>query len=165
MPEKKPRPITHYTVFLIHDKESIALRKRPKKGLLAGLYEFPNTEGTLSEEAAVHYVRGLGFSPLRLRPLPAAKHLFTHREWQLSGYDVLTDELRLEDAEGNVGSPDHAVEGAVSAKAQPVPTDVQKKPDGTGPSGIMLVSLQAIREEYSIPSAFSVYKEYLLHQA
>ncbi len=27
----------------------------------------------------------------------------------------------------------------------------------------MLVNLQAIREEYSIPSAFSVYKEWLLN--
>ena len=164
VPEKKPRPVSHYTVFLIHDKEKIALRKRPKKGLLAGLYEFPNTEGTLTEEEAVRCVRALGFSPLRLQPLPAAKHLFTHREWQLSGYDVLTDELRLEDRD-NAGGPDHAGESAVPGQPQSGPAEAQKKPDGTGPSGIMLVSLTAIREEYSIPSAFSVYKSWLLDRA
>lgn len=165
VPEKKPRPVTHYTVFLIHDNEKIALRKRPKKGLLAGLYEFPNAEGPLSEEEAVRYVRSLGFSPLRLRPLPAAKHLFTHREWQLSGYDVLTDELRLEESEGNVGGPDAAGEVPAPGKPRSAAADAQKNPAGGNPSGIMLVSLQAIREEYSIPSAFSAYKEYLLNQA
>ena len=159
MPAKKPRPVSHYTVFLIHDQERIALRKRPKKGLLAGLYEFPNAEGTLSEAEAVQYIRSLGFAPLRLQPLPAAKHLFTHREWQLSGYDILTDELRLEDAEENVGNPHSSAQGKSQSSSANAPT---KKPDGETPSGILLVSLQAIREEYSIPSAFSVYKEFLL---
>ncbi len=159
LPEKKPRPVSHYTVFLIHDLEKIALRKRPKKGLLAGLYEFPNAEGTLSEAEAVRYVRALGFSPLRLQPLPAAKHLFTHREWQLSGYDVLTDELRLEASEDNVGDLRYADRSATL----PASSNERKNPDGEGPSGIMLVNLQAIREEYSIPSAFSVYKEWLLN--
>ena len=163
MPAKKPRPVSHYTVFLIHDQEKIALRKRPKKGLLAGLYEFPNAEGTLSEAEAVQYIRSLGFAPLRLQPLPAAKHLFTHREWQLSGYDVLTDELRLEKAEENVGVPSCANERPTQDKSQSSSANAPtKKPDGETPSGILLVSLQAIREEYSIPSAFSVYKEFLL---
>ncbi len=181
VPEKKPRPVTHYTVFLIHDQEKIALRKRPRKGLLAGLYEFPNTEGALSEDEAVRFVRSLGFSPLRLRPLPSAKHLFTHREWQLSGYEVLTDELRLEAAEDNVGEQsesDIAQQTAASLSLSDNKSGAEypqnrlardpmqiKIPAGESPSGIMLVSLAAIQEEYSIPSAFSVYKEYLLNQA
>ena len=37
------------TVFIIKDGEKLALHKRPAKGLLAGLYELPNTEGYLKE--------------------------------------------------------------------------------------------------------------------
>ncbi len=164
-PEKRARPVIHYTVFLIHDAEKIAIRKRPAKGLLAGLYEFPNAEGELDEAATIRHVRALGFSPLRLQPLPAARHLFTHREWQLSGYDVLTDELKLEESAGNVGglSPADIRRGEVlPAKAPQDRLSDMKNPDEKNSSGILLVSLQAIRENYSIPSAFSAYKEYLL---
>ncbi len=94
VPEKKARRIEHRTVFLIYDAGKIVIGKRPPKGLLASLYEFPNTEGTLSEDEALHYIRTLGFTPLRIRPLPAAKHIFSHIEWHMTGYAILADELK-----------------------------------------------------------------------
>ncbi len=93
VPAKKERKVEHKTVFLIHCQEEIALHKRPARGLLAGLYEFPNAEGILDDAAAVQYVRDAGFEPVRITPLPGAKHIFTHKEWWLSGYDVLVDEI------------------------------------------------------------------------
>ena len=44
VPAKKQRRIDQKTVFLIYYDQKLALRKRPDRGLLAGLYEFPNTE-------------------------------------------------------------------------------------------------------------------------
>lgn len=38
----KPRRIEDKTVLIILDGERVAIRKRPARGLLAGLYEFPN---------------------------------------------------------------------------------------------------------------------------
>ena len=42
----KARRIEKRTVFIFRDNEKVAIRKRPQKGLLAGMYEFPNVEGT-----------------------------------------------------------------------------------------------------------------------
>ena len=93
MPEKKARRIEDRTVFLIHDAGKIVIGKRPPKGLLASLYEFPNTEGHLTEADALRYVASLGIQALRIRPLPAAKHIFSHIEWHMIGYAITVDEL------------------------------------------------------------------------
>ena len=92
---KAKRKIEPRTVLLLRDAGSgrpeelrYALRKRPDKGLLAGLWEFPNLPGHLSPEEALDYARGLGLEPLRIRPLPAAKHIFTHIEWHMTAYEL-----------------------------------------------------------------------------
>jgi len=91
---KKERRIENRTVFLIHDADRIVLRKRPAKGLLAGLYEYPNTQGHLPREEALAFIQSLGLSPLRLTPLEPSVHIFTHIEWHMSAYEVRTDEFR-----------------------------------------------------------------------
>ena len=58
-PEKKARRIQDMTVMVIRNGEKLAIRKRPDRGLLSGLYEFPNTEGCLSEESAVRYAEAI----------------------------------------------------------------------------------------------------------
>ena len=63
-------------VYLLYHRGRVALRKRPGKGLLAGLWEFPNI---LEGEAL----------PLELPPLEfvgAARHIFTHIEWHMTGW-------------------------------------------------------------------------------
>ena len=85
---KKPRRIEERTVFLIRDGDRTALRKRPQKGLLSGLYELPNIEGHLSEGEALEHLRALGFEPLRIQKIENAKHIFTHIEWHMIAYDV-----------------------------------------------------------------------------
>lgn len=82
------RKVEERTVLLIRDGEKVALRKRPKKGLLAGMYEFPNEEGYMSMEEAVSYVKDLHLLPLRVEPLADAKHIFSHVEWRMKGYAV-----------------------------------------------------------------------------
>jgi A/G-specific adenine glycosylase len=89
---KKSRRIENRTVFLIQYGGQIALRKRPSRGLLAGLWEFPNTDGHLNRDEALHYAETLGFTPLQIKKLPAAKHVFSHIEWHMTGYRILADE-------------------------------------------------------------------------
>lgn len=88
----KQRRIEKRTVFVIRDGERVAICKRPKKGLLAGLYELPNVEGHLSQEEALLYVKEQSLSPLRIQKLPEAKHIFSHVEWQMQGYAILIEE-------------------------------------------------------------------------
>ena len=90
---KKPRSIEKKTILVIQDAERVALRKRPEKGLLAGLYEFPSMEGNCEEERVLAYLRELRLLPLRIRALPPAKHVFTHKEWHMTGFLIRVDEL------------------------------------------------------------------------
>ena len=85
---KKPRRIEQKTVFLICDDNRVALHKRPAKGLLAGLFEYPNAEGHLNEEEATAHLRAIGFEPIRLWRAEDSKHIFTHLEWHMIAYHV-----------------------------------------------------------------------------
>ena len=89
----KARKIEKKTVFIFKDGENVAIKKRPKKGLLAGLYELPNVEGELTQDEALAYSRSIGLAPLHIKPLGEAKHIFSHVEWQMTGYSIRVDEL------------------------------------------------------------------------
>lgn len=89
----KSRSVEKKTVLLIQYDQRIALCKRPDKGLLAGMYEFPSMEGNQKEEQVISYLKSLGVMPLRIRKLKPAKHIFTHKEWHMTGYFVKVDEL------------------------------------------------------------------------
>lgn len=88
---KKPRRVEPRTVFLLFAAPGIALRRRPKKGLLAGLWELPSAEGTLSPAEAQALLEGWGLHPGPPLALPPAKHIFTHIEWHMTGYSVRCD--------------------------------------------------------------------------
>ena len=83
---KKPRRIEEMAVYLLERDGRIALRKRPGKGLLAGLWEFPNVSGALGETDAARPVEGWGLTALEWKKKLTAKHIFTHREWHMTGY-------------------------------------------------------------------------------
>lgn len=92
---KKPRKTERRTVFLVRDGEKVAIRKRPEKGLLGGLYEYPNVEGHLTSDEVLKYLKGLGLSPIRIRELTPSKHIFSHIEWHMIGYAVRVEELEM----------------------------------------------------------------------
>lgn len=83
---KKERRIEPRTVFLILRGSSVLIRKRPESGLLAGLWEFPSADGALTGAQAREWLAGQGFAPDALERLPAAKHIFSHIEWRMTGY-------------------------------------------------------------------------------
>ena len=85
---KKPRRIEEKTVFLLRCGPRYAIRKRPGSGMLAGLWEFPNTDGFLTNESVLSHVSDWDTAPLRAEPFGSAKHIFTHVEWHMSGFLV-----------------------------------------------------------------------------
>ena len=88
----KARKIERRTVLIIRDGDKVAIRKRPARGLLAGLYELPNVEGNLDDGEVLAAVKDMGFLPLRIQRLAEAKHIFSHIEWHMQGYAVLVEE-------------------------------------------------------------------------
>ena len=91
--KNKTRRIEERTVLLLHcvKTDRYAIRKRADTGLLASLWELPNTPLRLGDTEARDAVLSLGLTPLTLAPLPDARHLFTHIEWLLSGYRIETE--------------------------------------------------------------------------
>lgn len=89
----KERRIENRTILVFQDGDTVAIRKRPAKGLLAGLYEFPNVEGYLDMDEVISYSKEIGLTPIFVKELPEAKHIFSHVEWRMKGYAIRVDEL------------------------------------------------------------------------
>lgn len=83
---KKERRLEEKTVFLLLQNGRVALRKRETRGLLAGLWEFPNAEGTLKEPEAVRQLKKWNLKAQDWKKQIRAKHIFTHVEWHMTGY-------------------------------------------------------------------------------
>lgn len=90
---KKQRSIEKKTILVIRYGDQVALRQRPDRGLLAGMYEFPSMEGQQGERQVIAYLKRLGVEPLKIQKLKPAKHIFTHKEWHMTGYMIRVDEL------------------------------------------------------------------------
>lgn len=87
----RPAPIVkreeEKTVLLIELPDGICIRRRPSKGLLGGLYEFPSLEGHPSPKEIAALLAEAGYSGITgIQPLPAAKHVFTHLIWRMAGW-------------------------------------------------------------------------------
>jgi A/G-specific adenine glycosylase len=84
--KKAARRIEHRTVLLLKEHDRYMIRRRPAKGLLAGLYELPNEQGELTRDQAVAFARENSFQPLHIETLSPATHIFTHVEWHMTAY-------------------------------------------------------------------------------
>ena len=98
--KSKARRVEQRTVFLFWDGKRLAIRKRPSRGLLAGLYEFPSESGNMSLAEAADYSKKIGLAPVRIKELGEAKHVFSHVEWHMNGYEILVDELEKTNKKG-----------------------------------------------------------------
>ena len=76
--KKKERRVEERTVWLLFRGDQVALRRRPDKGLLAGLWEYPNEPGDGPLPPA------WGIEPLCVEYAGQGKHIFTHVEWRLT---------------------------------------------------------------------------------
>ena len=82
---KKQRRIEERTVFIFSCDGKYALQKRPKKGLLAGLWQFPNCDGKLEFSTALGQVENMGLIPRNIYRQVERKHIFTHIQWEMRG--------------------------------------------------------------------------------
>ena len=89
---KRQRRIEERTVFILSCEGRYALRKRPGQGLLAGLWEFPNVTGKLETADALAALEPMGLHPRELLRKLERKHIFTHIQWNMTGYYIETTE-------------------------------------------------------------------------
>ena len=82
---KKQRRLEEKTVYILSCNGSFALERRPSRGLLAGLWQFPNVSGKLNVEAAISEVEKYGLKPVEIIRKVERKHIFTHVEWDMCG--------------------------------------------------------------------------------
>ena len=120
----KERRIEERTILIFRDGNTAAIKKRPSKGLLAGLYELPSVSGHLSLDEVVAYSKKIGLSPIRVKPLGEAKHIFSHVEWRMIGYLVRVDEL-----EKNCSEKMIFVEPEKVQEMYPIPAAFEKYTD------------------------------------
>lgn len=88
--KKAARRVEDLTVFLLLRDGRAAVRRRADRGLLAGLWEFPHVTGTLDEKAAGKALESWGLTAVEWRKKLAARHIFTHVEWNMTGYLLKT---------------------------------------------------------------------------
>lgn len=108
--EKKARTLEYLNVFFCVDGNKIAIVKRPKKGLLSGLWELPNGK---RDTAPPVLLQEMGILQAELIPMKNQKHIFTHVEWHMDCYFVKVSEridsdllwLTKEEAEASFALP------------------------------------------------------------
>jgi A/G-specific adenine glycosylase len=77
---RKARRVETRDVFLIFCDKKVALRRRPERGLLAGLWEFPHEPSPAPCPV-----------PGRESETRRGKHIFTHVEWHMTAHVVRAD--------------------------------------------------------------------------
>ena len=76
---KKARRVEERTVYLLFHGDRVALRRRPERGLLAGLWEYPNE---LADGSG--WLSRWGLSAPGLERAGTGKHIFSHIEWHMT---------------------------------------------------------------------------------
>ena len=85
---KKARTVQERTVLLLEFGDTLGFEKRPDTGLLAGQWQLPNREGTLTPQQALDWAAELGARPEALLGSLSRTHVFTHLEWHMTGYRI-----------------------------------------------------------------------------
>lgn len=85
---KKARREEDRTVFLLECNGRFALERRENRGLLAGLWQFPNVLGQLEEQAALEQAVSWGAAPVELLRRADRSHIFTHIRWNMRCYRI-----------------------------------------------------------------------------
>ncbi len=140
------------TVLIFTHKDKLFLRKREDKGLLAGLWEFPNTEGHLKEAALKEildkeqHLADENLTVENIKRLEDSKAVFSHIQWNLMAYQV-----DLKSAEGS--------REGLRVKED---TEALKLPIETLMDTGRWIPKEAIRKDYSIASAFKAYRKEVL---
>jgi A/G-specific adenine glycosylase len=82
---KKEKRQEDRTVFIFCCDGRYAVEKRPDKGLLAGLWQFPNVSNKLEVPQALEAAQNMGLQPREILREVERKHIFTHIQWNMKG--------------------------------------------------------------------------------
>lgn len=103
---RKDVPVEPVTVFVVRCRAGIRkrlsdvgpeavfnylLHRRPARGLLAGMWEFPNCAGEDKQgrDAMIAVLAEMGIEvKINSRPLQKIKHVFSHKIWQMTVYEA-----------------------------------------------------------------------------
>lgn len=86
LPTKPQKAVQEMTVVILKNGDDVYLRKRPEKGLLAGLWEPWHCEGYLSEADLAAKLAKCGVKVSSLTQIGHRHHIFTHKRWEMEGY-------------------------------------------------------------------------------
>ncbi len=137
-PSKKPRRLEDKTVVIMEYQEKMAINRRGKKGLLAGLWEIPNIEGKLTIDELEKRLHQFGVEEYDIELLGRAKHIFSHIEWNMLGYHIYIKKWKGQNKQRPVMQEDGSF--------LPMPEDYT------------WVDRKELSEKYALPSAFDYYK-------
>lgn len=133
---KKERRIEKRTVYLISCGGKFLLHRRADKGLLAGMWEFPNF---LEAEAGGQTEL---LDRLTVKKKKKAKHIFSHVEWHMEGLRIEAEDVCGEMPE-RILEAMHRLTGGKEA--------VQRADEW------IFASTEEMKEKYPMPSAFEAY--------
>ncbi len=92
---KKQRKKEKKTVLLLYWNDQVMIRKRPKKGLLGGLLEFPMIDSHANKEEVLTWLKKRGYEVIRIKKGERAKHIFSHIEWHMISWEVEVDSFSV----------------------------------------------------------------------
>lgn len=85
-PAPKAKTPVRVTVALVQSPAGLLLQRRPGKGLLAGLWQPAAWEKELTQPELAEELAKIGVEVTWGEALPAARHVFTHKIWNLGGW-------------------------------------------------------------------------------
>ncbi len=86
--DKPKRKRADITALILESDGHLAIRQRDEVGLLPGLWEFPNTDGHLTEQEALMLAESWGTQPSVVHGSKRTRHIFTHVEWDILCYHI-----------------------------------------------------------------------------
>ena len=120
---KKKRKVEEKAVLMLRYEDKVAIRKRTEKGLLHGLWEFPNLPGSYSTQEILSYVTSKNLHPKEIWMETTYTHIFSHVEWHMKAFYMECMEQQAKD--------------------------------------LRWVTLEELKQEIAIPSAFAPFKDLL----
>ncbi|EFB76396.1 A/G-specific adenine glycosylase [Subdoligranulum variabile] len=85
-PAPKVKTPVAVTVALVESPAGLLLQRRPARGLLAGLWQPAAWETVMSQAELAEELSKIGVQVTWGDALPAARHVFTHKIWNLGGW-------------------------------------------------------------------------------
>lgn len=87
--QKIKRKKENITVFLLECEGKVAIRKRPKTGLLANMYEFPNISKKMVKQEIEKVLQDWNLIiSNEIEKIGIYHHIFSHIEWNMVGYKI-----------------------------------------------------------------------------